>query len=301
MWTKVRDSGNRPLLAAALLAVLLGSAPGCGEADAPASSPETEVRLGDRVAGVGEMHRFLLREIGLPPAEIDERALPAYRRHLATQILFARAATRIGLEAEPAEMQAEQRLLRQLDPAADEEQLKKEARRAVLARAYEAQVLARRVEVTPEEVEARLGSRPRDERRTAVFRQIVVDEESEAREVHRRLAREGEPFEEVAKEVSTGPELGALQQVPMSHLPESVQHALRRTPEGTVSRPVEIEGSHYLFEVQALNRDPDPARRREREEVRRRLFREKLDALREEHVGQLARSEGVALPPGGDV
>jgi len=246
------------------------------------------------------MHRFLLREIGLPPAEIDQRALPAYRRNLATEILFARAATRIGLEAEPAAVQAEQRLLRKLDPAADEDQLEREARRAVLARAYEAQVLARRIEVTSEEVESRLVARPRDERRTAVFRQIVVDEESEAREVHRRLAREGEPFEEVAKEVSTGPELGALQQVPMGHLPESVQRVLRRTPEGTVSRPVEIEGAHYLFEVQALNRDPDPARRREREEVRRRLFREKLDALREEHVGQLARSEGVELPPGGD-
>jgi hypothetical protein len=252
------------------------------------------------VASASELRRFLLREVGLPPKEIDDRALPAYRRQLATQILFARAATRIGLEAEPAALEAEQGLLQQLDPAAEVDQLEREARRAVLSRTYEAQILAQRVKVTREEVESRLGTRPRDEQRTVVFRQIVVEEEGEAREVHRRLARDGEPFEEVAQQVSTGPERGALQQVPMSHLPERVQRVLRRTPEGTVSRPVKIEGAHYLFEVQALNRDPDPARRREREEVRRRLFREKLDALREEHVGQLARSEGVKLPPGGD-
>jgi parvulin-like peptidyl-prolyl isomerase len=283
----------RGVLAAGLLAAVAG----CGEPAGEQARVSTEFRLGERVVQTDEMRRFLLREVGLPREDIDDMALPAYRRQLAAQILFARAARRLGLEPAEAAVEAEMELLRELAPDTDPQTLRREALRAVLARAYESEILAPRVEVTAEEVEDRLGAQPRDGRTAAVFRQIVVPDDEEARAVHRRLATGEEPFEEVAREVSAGPEKGALQQVPLTHLPEKVQRALRRTPEGAVSRPVEIEGAHYLFEVQALNRDPDPARRREREEVQRRLFREKLDRLRSEHLAQLARSEGVALPP----
>jgi parvulin-like peptidyl-prolyl isomerase len=283
----------------ALLVGALGVAVACGgTADEEAASGAV-FRLGERVVEADELRRFLLREVGLPREDIDEKALPAYRRQLAAQVLFARAARKLGLEPHPAALQAEKQLLRELAPETEAQIVEREARRAVLARLYENEILAQRVSVTPEEVETRLGAQPREGRTAAVFRQIVVEEADRAREVHRRLARGEEPFEAVAREVSSGPEQGALQQVPLNHLPDSVQRTLRRTPEGTVSRPVEIEGLYYLFEVQALNRDPDPARRREREEVRRRLFREKLDQLRTAHLKELAQSEGIKLPPQG--
>lgn len=284
----------------ALLAALLVSASGCGEPTDHPPAPEAELRVGERVVEEGELRRFLLREVGLPQKQIDARALPAYRRDLLRQLLFARAATRMGLELDSVEVERELEILRELAPKAPAARLEQEARRAVLARAYESEVLARQVDVTEEEVEARLRERPRDRERTIVFRQIVVSDGDRARELHRSLARGEGSFQKRAAEVSEGPERGALQQVPIGHLPEPVQDVLRRTREGRVSPPVEIEGRYYLFEVQAQNRDPDPARRRERQEVRRRLIREKLDELRREHVSRLARSEGVELPPGGD-
>lgn len=280
-----------------LLAALVAWLPGCGPGQNDESVEQTALRVGDEVVGPDSMRRFLLREVGLPPEEIAPEALPTYRRELTAQVLFARAAVEEGLTPDPQALAEEEQLVHELSPDTDPETLRAEARRTVLAHAYEREVIAAGVEVTDEEVEARLGTRPKEEGSSAVFRQIVVADEEAARNAFKRIAQKNESFEAVAREVSSGPERGALQQVPLAHLPDDVLRTLRRTREGTVSRPIELDDAWYLFELQALNRHPDPARRREREEVRRRLFREKLDAMRRGHLEELAARAGVTLPP----
>lgn len=279
-------------------------AAGLSLATAACSPPQEET--GDRIDRIGgeeltdeQYERFVRRYAGVPAEEIDPAARQQLYEEYLAELLFARAAEREGLVA-PAEAIREQ--LEALGPQAasegdSREELERDARQAVLARLYEEKVLAPRIKVTDEEIDAALGAAPpRVQREFAVFRQIRVDSREAASEAYRRTVRRKEPFEAVAKEMSTAPDAGALQQRPLSNLPAPVADVLRKLPEGGISRPVEYDGAFYLFELEARNRDPDPGRAGERQRVADRLWSEKMSRLKEEELRRLAELEGIRTP-----
>ncbi len=282
---------------ACCLAALLVFLPGCrreGEAR-PVERARVD-RVGDRELTDAEFRRFVMMR-GLDPAKVDPAALDRLWEEFLAEILLARAAEREGLAPSAEELDRVMEFMADVAPGADGSDLAREARRRALARLYVQRVLLPRVKVSPEEVESALPARKGTRgRHYVVFRQIRVEDEKAAREAWRRVVRKKEPFDEVAREVSTAPDRGRLQQRDVDLLPPRVADVLARLPVGSISRPVAFDGAYYLFELEARNRDPDPGRARERREVEDRLFREKLDRLVQETVRRLAREEGIRPP-----
>jgi len=280
-----------------VVAVVAALLPGCRREDGSARGIERVRRVGERDLTDAEFRRYVLREIGVSVEGLDPAAVDRLWGEFLGEVLLARAAEREGIVPDPDAVDRELARLRELGAGGDREELLREARRRVLAGTYVERILAPRVTVTPEEVEAALppaeGSRTRH---YVVFRQIRVEDEAAARQAWRRVTRGREPFDEVAREVSTAPDRGRLQQRDLAVLPGPVAEALRRLPVGGVSRPVPFDRAYYLFELEARNRDPDPGRARERREIEDRIFREKLDRLREATLERLAREEGIRLP-----
>ncbi len=293
-----RHKGRRLALGAAIVAAAWVTA-GCRKAAEPdpASRPDWIERIGDRLVDPGEFDRFLEREIGMAPAEIDAAVRARLYEDFLAEILFARAAARLGLHAPEQELATEIELLASIAPDQPPETVRREAERTVLAREYERQVLYREIQVGDDEVVQVLGKERRLSRRNViVFRQIMVDTKEAAREAHRRITRGREPFDEVARQISQSGVGGELQQRRLDSLPQEASRVLERLPEGAISKPVEIGGMWYLFEVTARNYDPDPGREREREVARHRLFQEKLERARAARLAELARQENVRAP-----
>ncbi len=284
------------------LALLAGVAAGCGRDEGAASAGRSEAL---RVVEIDEQdfELYLLHVVGTAELEdgtIDDEARRLLRDELRSEMLLAAEAERLGIEPAERRVLAELRVLEEIASGFEPGRRSRHARRAALADAYVGQQLVGRVVVGDEDVEAALGPSPRAAAREyVVFRQIRVIDRAAADEAYRRVVRQKEAFEEVAAEVTTAADGGAPQQRALSGLPERVAGVIARVPEGTVSRPVQHGDAWYLFQVEARLRDPDPGRDRRRQEVRDRLFRERLDALRDAVVARLAAGQPAFDSPGG--
>ncbi len=287
-----------------LVALALGLVGSCRKSD-PHEGTESSARriqVGQRLVSDGEFQRYIQRELGLNQEELEPVVAEQLREQLYAEVLLARAAERLGVSVDSLQEADEVAALEALETGASEDELKIEARRALLARAYEETVLAGEVRISPEDVASRLGKAPRlGARSFMVFRQILVEEKTVADDAYRRIVRKHEPFSSVAAELTLGPDGGAVQQVPIANLPEAAARALGSLPEGGVSRPVLVGRYYYLFQLDARNRDPDPGRAREREMIEHKLFQERFDQLRIERLGKLAREEGVRAPDLGGI
>ena len=282
----------RPVLAAVLLAAAL--APGCGGKDepAPASTPAP------RSTTLTESHldRFLLRETGLDPRTIDPAARARLREELVAEALFADAAEAQGLYAPLDAIDDATRRLVALGAAGTPEELRADARRRVLAQIYETTVLMPEVRVDDAEIERELAaSRPADRGEQVTFRQLLVDSRVKANAAYERLKRGRETFQDVAGQVSQAPDRGAIQTRSLSQLPEPAAKVLKKLRPGELSRPVEIEGSYYLFRLEDRRLPPGPGAR-EREAARERVFERKFGALRAARLRELA-AVAAAPPP----
>jgi len=216
---------------------------------------------------------------------------------LVVELLFARAAEREGLEVPETRVVA--LATEWLDAASsplDPADAHSDARRALAALTFEQERIYPLAAVSDEEIEKALGPVPRDRARDhVVFRQIRTEERQAADSAHERVTKKRESFESVARDLSSAPDRGAVQQRLLSDLPGRAGDVLARLPEGSVSKPVEVDGVYFMFQLEARNRDPDPGRQRERESVRERLVREKLERVRREAWERLAADEGVEL------
>ncbi|GEM_PF-6410935 len=257
-------------------------------------------RIGDDAISEDDFREYLMREVGLPPDEIDESSRDRFYEEFLAELLLARAAERLGLSSSPERLAAESARLMQAHPEWSAPDAEAAARRGLLADLYVERVLAAEVGVSAEEVEEIIAGKSKSRaRKFLFFRQIMLPTESDAARAYRRVTREKESFEFVAAEMSISPDKGALQERSLDVLPRKAAELLKKLQEGRVSRPLEIDGSYYIFNLEARNRDPDPDRSRERAQVRDRLFSRKLGQLRQERLFELARQEGIRPPKAG--
>ena len=282
---------RRLALPAVLLAAALG--PGCGGKDEPppASTPAP------RAATLTEsqLDRFLLRETGLDPRTIDPAARARLREELVAEALFADAAEAQGLYAPLDAIDDATRRLVAFGAAGTPEELRADARRRVLAQVYETTVLMPEVRVDDAEIERELAaSGPADRGEQVTFRQLLVDSRVKANAAYERLKRGRETFQDVAGQVSQAPDRGAIQTRSLTQLPEPAAKVLGKLRPGELSRPVEIEGSYYLFRLEDRRPPPGPGAR-EREAARERVFERKFGALRAARLQELAAA--AAAPP----
>ena len=282
-------SGRLALLALATLA-----AAGCGGREEPAPAPAPAPRAATLTEA--QLDRYLLRETGLDPRTIDPAARTRLREELVAEALFADAAEAQGLYAPIDAIDDGARRLIALGAAGTPEELRADARRRVLAQIYETTVLLPEVQVDDAEVERELAaSRPADRGEQVTFRQLLVDSRVKANAALERLRRGRETFQDVAGQVSQAPDRGAVQVRQLSQLPEPAAQALKRLKPGELSRPVEIEGSYYLFRLEDRRPPPGPGAR-EREAARERVFEWKFGVLRAARIQALAAAAAAPAP-----
>ncbi len=282
-------SGRLALLALAALA-----AAGCGgrEPSAPAAAPAPR----STTLTEAQLDRYLLRETGLDPRSIDPAARTRLREELVAEALFADAAEAQGLYAPIDAIDDGTRRLIALGAAGTPEELRADALRRVLAQIYETTVLMPEVQVDEAEVERELAaSRPADRGEQVTFRQLLVDSRVKANAALERLRRGRETFQDVAGQVSQAPDRGAVQVRQLSQLPEPAAQVLKKLKPGELSRPVEIEGSYYLFRLEDRRPPPGPGAR-EREAARERVFERKFGALRAARIQALAAAAAAPAP-----
>jgi hypothetical protein len=280
------------------IALVAAIANGCGDRSAEAPPADGAgagaERIGDRPMGEGELERFLLREAGVFPDDLEAEVLASFRADLVAEILLARAASREGLDVDPAALDEETERLVTLAPDVDRDALSDEARRRLLARAYEMRIIAPRVAVPAAEIDRALETNGAARRvKHVVFRQLMVPTRSEAETARRRIVNDGEAFEAVAQDVSLEASAGKPQQRRLDELPEEAASMLTRLREGRISPPVALAGVYYVFKLETVTHDPDPGRERERQEVHHRLLQAAFERERHATLQALAAEEGV--------
>lgn len=322
---KLRSSSRaRSPLAIALLAALGAILSACGGG---ASEPRGPGTLGDYSLDERALALYLRAEVGIDPAEVDPEALEQLRAELFEETVLAVAAEDARLVPTSAALGLERdRLVAALVATATPQEIDRAARRRVMAQLYEQTVLLPQVgldparfdrEVAKAEAEAAAAAPPSE---IVVFRQIRADDPGAADRAFRRLTH-GESFESVAEGLSQSPDRGRPLQRALADLPPPAADALRRLPEGGVSRPIALDGAYYVFQLDARSvpfpvepgsagpgdgpeapglegSPPDAVPAVDRREIAQRLRREALDELRERTVAELARRKGVTPPFG---
>ena len=278
---------------AARITLLALLAAGCSGREEPA--PATTPAPRGTTLTEAQLDRFLLRETGLDPRTIDPAARARLREELVAEALFADAAEAQGLYAPIDAIDDATRRLVALGAAGTPEELRADARRRVLAQIYETTVLMPEVRVDDAEVERELAAtRPAGRGEQVTFRQLLVDSRVKANAALERLRRGRETFQDVAGQVSQAPDRGAIQTRSLTQLPAPAAQVLKKLRPGELSRPVEIEGSYYLFRLEDRRLPPGPGAR-EREAARERVFERKFGALRTARLQELAAA--AAAPP----
>ena len=204
----------------------------------------------------------------------------ALERRLDLLLVEAEADAR-GLSSDPDFIAEREALLRQ----AEDRALGVLRRRLV-------EVLATEVEVTDEELRARMAEMPRRFQTFEIhLRRLVVDDEAAAKDAARRIA-EGEAFADVTAEVSTDPELqsagGDLGPRLRSELPPQIAARARRLRvPGTVSEPFRADGKWNLVELVAPLREIALPFEDARPELERETRNAKASQLLQERLAEL--------------
>ncbi len=266
-------------------------------AGAPAS-PGASTAAQSSSPAAESFERWLRLEAGVEPAEVAPEARRTLWREYCAELLFARAAEQQQLAVPENAVAAEIERLEALGDVWPPEQRRDAARQKILAVLYEEHVLREQVNVTEEEVAAALQREGVEGREGVSFRMLRTETRSAVDRARARIAK-GEPFDQVARELSTTPDKGALQQQVLSDLPKGAAAAMQGLREGSVSEPVEIGKAWYLFLLEARNRDLDPNQARKRAALRQSLLQQRFDQRRERELENLAQAAKLNLnqPP----
>jgi parvulin-like peptidyl-prolyl isomerase len=242
-----------------MLVVTAACSPEAGTPSDPSQAALQSERpeAADVVARVGD------RSLSLSDLEASFRGHPAARdqRTLRPGELRAALERRIDLLLVEAEADA-QGLTSDPEYIAEREALLRRAEDRALGvlRRRLVEALAAEVEVSDEELRARMEEMPRRfQTREIHLRRLVVDDQAVARDAARRIAA-GEAFADVAAEVSTDPALrsarGDLGPLERSALPPQIAGIARslRQP-GQVSEVFRAEGKWNLIELVAPMRE----------------------------------------------
>ena len=125
-------------------------------------------------------------------------------------------------------------------------------RRALLVRKFREEQVLRDLSVTDEEVAAYYDAH-RDEfhqEARVVLRQILLDDETEARKVREDAARAPARFAEIAEELSLAPDGGRPRAYAEEELPPEILQAVASVPEGNVSEMVVDPLGSRIFMVE---------------------------------------------------
>jgi peptidyl-prolyl cis-trans isomerase C len=242
-----------------LMTVLVACLFGCGPELAPQEQVVLEV--GGRKVTLDELDRFVAtsaqRELPFLPGDVMAALLDQF---IEEQLLLL-AADDAGIEVEPLVLEQELQFLSpkdsissiRSDNAGFVESVKQKLR---IERLLEIEVLGA-LEVTEEEIafdyeeNRAYYSRPE----TAEISQILVEEETLAGEIRQELGKKPDRFEELAREVSIGPEAslgGKMGSFGRGELPSSLEREVFTLKSGRLSEVVATDFGFHIFRLDRL-------------------------------------------------
>ncbi|MCG3174109.1 MAG: Foldase protein PrsA 1 [Myxococcota bacterium] len=300
---------------AALLAALLA---GCTPDPAPVEKPPPSIRINNRVipaAVVESEWRSLVT--GIPGGAIAEPAAEKVRRDFVErfidrQLLVGEAMKR-GVKVEQSDLDNAAWILGAGYPDEKDlqahmkargvvpQQIREGVRERLLVHHLLHKDVFARVLVTDAEIaayyEQNSAEFQRPERVHAL--QIVVKNESDAQDLRRRIMK-GEPFEELARQFSTGPEaerggdLGTFARGVMPPVFDEACFALRK---GGVSPVFPSDHGFHIFKVADRYPEFKPGLDQVKEKIRTKLRRRKELQAEKELLDSLRRTASITVDP----
>lgn len=159
------------------------------------------------------------------------------------------------------------------EPGGNDERARAAARRNLRIQKLQGAYIRENTHVTPDDVEARLAERQRSQEpeHHLILRSLKVASQEQGEKIRREVAERRMTFHEAILAWGATPGQGEPLEVALGGLPAQVREAVRELAPGQVTRPVMVQGSTYLFFVDAWSPDtgdPDePGRQRAYEEL----------------------------------
>jgi parvulin-like peptidyl-prolyl isomerase len=180
--------------------------------------------------------------------------------------------------------------------SSDQAPARERMRRAILGRKFREQVL-QGIAVSDEEIAGYYDAH-RDEFHQAarlVLRQILLDDEGEARKVRAELLKDPSKFQEVAEQKSQAPDGGRPRAYEESELPPEVLEATKQVAEGGLSEIVAREQASRIFLVEKREPERLVGVDEARDGIRVALLQEKGRVAYEEFMKGLRRDASLVV------
>lgn len=181
--------------------------------------------------------------------------------------------------------------------AAEAAAARKVAERSVLLRKFrEEQVLAD-IEIAGEEIAAYYDEHREEFQQSArlVLRQILLDDEQEARLLREELARDPARFQDVAEERSLAPDAGQAAAYDEASLPPEVIESVHEVPEGSVSRICKNPEGIRIFLVEKRAPAREVSQEEATDQIQVLLMQERSRRAYEEALAALRTRAGVVI------
>lgn len=207
-------------------------------------------------------------------AEVKSRLLDA----LIEERLLAAEAEELGIEVTALEIEAylDFGAVETIDTERDPGRTHREARRRLMVQKVQEQVLRELDPLSDEEV-ARHVEEHRDRllpERRIELRALQLGSSRQAERIYNEIRRRRMTFQEAVIAHERSPGQSGPRRVSWENLSEEVRQALDSLKPGQVSKPIEIYGEVYLFQIGSWLREPD-----DREVELTRRAREELEAV----------------------
>lgn len=287
--------GKRPLLGRLVSVVLVVVVAACCRCGAPDDPGRVIAVLDDKQLSFAELEAyFAINMLQDSPAELsgeqhDEVQSRLFDNFIDEQLLLLEA-QRSGIQVDDAELVS----YLSSQPAGTQQSPHTEghaagaARQALMVQKFRDRFLRQEVTVADQEVERFLSENrddPMTERQFTV-RSLLLSSPEQAEEAYRKIREGTMTFGDAVAAHATAPGQGVPLEISEEGLPPPLRDAITQLAPEEVTRPVELHGSVYLFQLvsrqQATVPDQEDLRTRARNELARQRGQQALEELLQE-------------------
>lgn len=237
---------------------------------------------------------------GADEAPSDELLSRLLERFLDEELII-REARRRGLTVSQQEIADEMRFIQMPAEAATDGSAEKkaaaDAHRSLILRKFREEHVLATVEVNDEEISAYYGEhRDHFQQPTRlVLRQILLDDEEQARRMREELWKDPSRFAEAAEQSSLAPDGGKPMAYEMANLPPEIIESVEAVEEGQVSRVSVSPEGFRIFLVEKREAARQVSMEEAAERIRVILMQEKSRRAYEEMLAALRARSGVVI------
>jgi len=217
--------------------------------------------------------------------------------------LIIRAAGNRGITVDEREVTEALRELQEPEVAStakagtDFDLLRRRMRRALVTRKFREERVLKGLSVSNEEIAAYYGAHKEEFQHLSrlVFRQILLDDPDQAKELRRELMKDTSKFQEIAEEHSLAPDKGRSRAYESRDLPPEVLEAISDVPEGGLSKVSTSALGVQIFLLEKREREREMGIEEVSDKIRVILLQEKGRKAYETVIAALREEAGLKI------